>query len=152
MELFPGVSHEHLLRVARRIVGPDEAEDVVQTAYLKAHQAHGTFRAECKPATWLHRITVRCAIDARRKRNRQPEEALPVDHNELRYDDRHRPIDDLIQQAEVRLQALPAKHRDVLRALVLWRTTKATAAALGISTSAVKTRIWRARLALGRST
>ena len=148
MELFPGVSHENLLSMARRIVGPEEAEDVVQTAYLKAFQARDQFRADCKPETWLYQITRRCAIDVLRRRKRRPEEALP--EKDPTYDDEPRLLDGVIREAGERLHTLAPRHREVLQAMVLRETLESTAAMLGISTGAAKSRLYRARLALRR--
>ena len=53
-----------MYRVALRIVGDaDGAEDVVQEACLRALRGIGRFRGQAALATWLHRITVNCAID-----------------------------------------------------------------------------------------
>lgn len=148
MELYPGVDHEQLLGLARRIVGPTEAEDVVQTAYLKAFKRQDTFRAECRPSTWLFQITRRCAIDHLRRRKRRPEEGLPA--KELTYEDEPRLLEGLIREAGERMQALPTIHRDVLQAMLLWGSFESAAAALGISIGATKSRLRRARLALRR--
>jgi RNA polymerase sigma-70 factor (ECF subfamily) len=179
MELFPGVSHEHLLGVARRIVGHEEAEDVVQTAYLKAVKAQESFRGDSKMGTWLHQITHRCAIDALRLRKRRPEEQMtggnerknPRAHLETPMDTRGNPIDsrgrpakrliyevdplhhaEMTQEAVRRIEGLPPLYREALQALLLWKTTEGTAAALGISVCAAKHRIRRGKLALDRRT
>lgn len=55
--------------VARRIVGShDEADDVVQEAFVKAYLALGDFRGESSFFTWLYRITVNLSLNAVRKR------------------------------------------------------------------------------------
>lgn len=146
MELIPGISHEQLLSVARRIVGPDDAEDVVQTAYLKAHRSAGTFRSEARRSTWLYRITTRCAIDVLRRRKRRPEEALPV--APLAYVEHPRVLRDLAAEARRRMAALPAKERKALQAVTVHESYAAAAAALGITTQALKSRLNRARVRL----
>lgn len=67
----------YLYAVAHRVTGngPD-AEDVVQEAWLKAHKQLGGFEERSDVRTWLHRITVNCAIDFIRARR----------HRELAYD------------------------------------------------------------------
>jgi RNA polymerase sigma-70 factor, ECF subfamily len=67
----------YLYAVAHRVTGngPD-AEDVVQDAWLKAHKQLGRFEERSDVRTWLHRITVNCAIDFIRARR----------HRELAYD------------------------------------------------------------------
>jgi len=55
--------------VARRIVGShDEADDVVQEAFVKAYLALGDFRGDSSFFTWLYRIAVNLSLNAVRKR------------------------------------------------------------------------------------
>ncbi len=67
---------EHLprmYRVALRIVGrPDAAEDVVQEACAKVLRTLRSFEGRSRLETWLHRITVNCAIDRLRHERRGP--------------------------------------------------------------------------------
>ena len=52
-----------MLMVARRYVGNEEdAEDVVQTAYLGAFRALNQFEGASQLSTWLHRIVVNTAL------------------------------------------------------------------------------------------
>ena len=58
-------SREHLLAVAARYMGQD-AEDMVQDAFVTAlRHGHG-FRYQAKPSTWLHRIVVNACISHHR--------------------------------------------------------------------------------------
>ena len=53
-----------MYRVALRIVGDEDgAEDVVQETCLRALRGIGGFQGQAALATWLHRITVNCALD-----------------------------------------------------------------------------------------
>lgn len=57
--------------VAFRIVNNrQDAEEVVQDAFMRAFGALGSFRGESRFSTWLCRIVVRCAL-SRRKRVRR---------------------------------------------------------------------------------
>ncbi len=57
--------------VVRRIIGdPDDTEDVVQDALLKAHARRASFRGEAEFPTWLCSIAVRSALDHLRTRKR----------------------------------------------------------------------------------
>lgn len=49
---------------------PDEARDVSQEAFLKAHRHLGTFQGSASFYTWIYRITVNLCIDLRRKAGR----------------------------------------------------------------------------------
>jgi RNA polymerase sigma-70 factor, ECF subfamily len=58
-----------LRALAARLVGhPDEAEDVLQDALLRATRAIGGFRGDAKLETWLYSITARVAVDHLRAR------------------------------------------------------------------------------------
>lgn len=63
-------SQRQLRAVAARYVG-DEAEDVVQDAFLRALRSGDAFRGDSTPLTWLHRIVVNASIDRCRKRHRR---------------------------------------------------------------------------------
>jgi len=62
--------------VAYRLVGPDDAEDVVMQTYLKAWQAIPRFQGRSSMKTWLYRITRNCALDLIRFRGRRRERVL----------------------------------------------------------------------------
>jgi RNA polymerase sigma-70 factor (ECF subfamily) len=69
-----------LYRVALRIVGQHHsAEDIVQEVCVKALEQKDGFRLNgaTQPITWLHRVTVNCAIDRVRRENLE-ERSLPV--------------------------------------------------------------------------
>ena len=63
-------SQRQLRAVAARYVG-DEAEDVVQDAFLNALRWGNAFRGDATPLTWLHRIVVNASIDHCRRRGRR---------------------------------------------------------------------------------
>ncbi len=51
---------------------PDNAADVVQEAFLKAHRHLDGFEGNASFYTWLYRIVMNVAIDHLRKQNRSP--------------------------------------------------------------------------------
>lgn len=58
-----------LLRYARRLLGPgDDAEDVVQDAFVRYHRQ--TDRPD-NPKSWIYRVVHNRAMDVRRKRKRR---------------------------------------------------------------------------------
>jgi RNA polymerase sigma-70 factor (ECF subfamily) len=138
--------------LAYRLTGDeDDARDVVQEAYLRAYRGLRRFRGDAQFSTWLYRITANCAAThlGRRARHRHDEldDTLPVaddrpDHDpQLRAD-----ADDLHGRLQAALGALP----DRLRAVVVLRDVydlphESIAAELGISESAAKVRLHRAR-------
>lgn len=63
-------SRRQLCAVAARYVG-DEAEDVVQDAFLSALRSGNGFRGDSAPLTWISRIVVNASIDRCRRRVRR---------------------------------------------------------------------------------
>ena len=62
------------LSIAIGVVGSrEDAEDVVQEAFLKAYRNLGSFRGQSSFYTWLYRIVFNLAIDLSRKRYRRSE-------------------------------------------------------------------------------
>jgi RNA polymerase sigma-70 factor (ECF subfamily) len=58
-----------IYRLAYRMTGrAEDAEDVVQEAFIRAYRQLGRFEARSNFATWLYRITFNCAIDYMRAR------------------------------------------------------------------------------------
>ena len=68
-----------VFRLAYRVTGnQQDAEDVVQETFYRAWRQLGRFESRSSFATWLHRITVNCALDHVRQRPR---------HVQLAHDD-----------------------------------------------------------------
>lgn len=76
---------DELLAHARRLAGPDHAEDVLQDALLRALRAYPRLRHGEHLRAWLYRITTNVAIDLHRSRRPEvptdsaPEPAAPED-------------------------------------------------------------------------
>ena len=138
--------------LAHRLTGNEEdARDVVQEAYLRAYRGLQSFRGDAQFTTWLYRITANCAAThlGRRTKHRHNEldDSVPVvdphpDHDpQLRAD-----AEDLRIRLRAALDALPPR----LRSVVVLRDVydlphEAIAAELGISETAAKVRLHRAR-------
>jgi len=70
-QLVEGHSRD-VFRLAYRLTGSREnADDVVQEAFLRAYRALHRFDARSRFGTWLHRITVNCAMDHLRRAQRE---------------------------------------------------------------------------------
>jgi RNA polymerase sigma-70 factor (ECF subfamily) len=68
------------LRIARRLVPTHEdAEDVVQDAFLSAMKAIGSFDVTRPFGPWITRIVVNQGITYRRSRARRQDESMPFD-------------------------------------------------------------------------
>ncbi len=63
---------QNLFRLAYRLTGSREnADDVVQEAFLRAYRSLHRFDAKSRFGTWLHRIAVNCAMDHLRRAQRE---------------------------------------------------------------------------------
>jgi RNA polymerase sigma-70 factor (ECF subfamily) len=158
-ELIMRRYNERLYRTARAITRDDrEAEDVMQQAYVNAFANLHQFKGQAQFATWLVRITVNEALARVRRRGRyEPFDEEPSDLNSLltlpSASDPERQafageLRNLLEWAVDRLSG-GAREVFVLRD-VEGLSTADTAAALGVSEDAVKTRLSRARTALRR--
>jgi RNA polymerase sigma-70 factor (ECF subfamily) len=150
-----------MLAVARCMLRVDEdARDAVQEAFISAFKNLDGFTESARLSTWLHRIVVNAALMRLRRKRRKPEES--IDELLPRFDETGSwdetppttPVD-LLERAESRaivrecIGQLPASYRTVLLLRDIEELdTDEAAAALGMSVTAVKTRLHRARQAL----
>ena len=152
----------NVFRIAQHITqNREDAEDVVQDAFLKAYENLAKFQEQSKFYTWLVRIAVNEAL--MRLRRRRPERMVSLDEEvKTEEDSMPREVADwspnpeqLYSQSELRdilsrtIQGLPPSFRTVfvLRD-VEDLSTEETAEALELSIPAVKSRLLRARLQL----
>ena len=75
-EAFDGLVELYAARMynlALRITGsPEDAEDCVQDAFVKAFSGIRGFRGEAAFSTWLYRVAINVAVECARKRARRP--------------------------------------------------------------------------------
>jgi RNA polymerase sigma-70 factor (ECF subfamily) len=152
--------NQRLYRTARSIVkDEDEAEDVMQQAYVNAFQHLDQFAERASFATWLTRIAVHEALARRRRRGRAVEiEAMQSDDGESEVLASRDPdpeaqalTGELRRTLEAALDGLPAMYRTVFMLReVEGLATSETAACLDTSEDVVKTRLRRARSLLQR--
>ncbi len=148
------VRHTYLetYTLAFRLTGDEEdARDVVQESYLRAYRGLRRFRGDAQFSTWLYRITANCASTEVGRRTRHRHDELDdglADANGRGPSGPELAMDNVVlrQRLEAALSELPAR----LRAVVVLRDVydlphEAIAAELGISVSAAKVRLHRAR-------
>ena len=59
---------ERAYRIAWSIVRDrEDAKDCAQDAFIRLHEAAGTFAGQAKFSTWFYRILVNCCLDSRRR-------------------------------------------------------------------------------------
>lgn len=70
-----------VLRLALHLTGSEQdAEDVLQEAFLKAYRYLGNFRFECSFYTWIYRIVTNLCLDhLRRRKTRREDQAVLID-------------------------------------------------------------------------
>ncbi len=154
--------HNRLLfRSARGVLDDDaEAQDVVQETYLRAFASMQSFRADAALGTWLVRIAINIALDARRRKGRavqlddtQDLSAEPArEHLTVFHALADEGPDSAAERSQVRaslahaIDRLPVIYRSVfiLRA-VEEMSVDEVAFSLQVSNAVVKTRYLRAR-------
>jgi RNA polymerase sigma-70 factor, ECF subfamily len=151
-----------VFRIARQITQSDEdAEDVLQEAFLKAYTNLHRFEGQSKFYTWVVRIAVNEALMKLRKR--KSDRSVSLDQElDTGEDTLVREVavwegDPEQQYGQDELKTIlndaVASLKDSFRTVFVLRdieglSTEETAAALEISEAAVKSRLLRARLAL----
>ncbi len=158
---FAELVRQHQDRVFRfilRLVGTrEDAMDLTQETFMKAHQALPGWRPQAQFRTWLFSIAHNATLDFLRRRRRiefvsfvdlpagEEEHALP---DPAQHPDERLAIRQSIELLERTLRALPFEQREIL----LLREVEdmsylEIATALGIAEGTVKARIARARSA-----
>ncbi|MZP29530.1 sigma-70 family RNA polymerase sigma factor [Heliobacterium undosum] len=139
----------------------DDAQDLAQEAFIRAHSALGRFRGDADFGTWLHRITVNTWINLQRSRKKhnfvsldepyemedgqvQRETAAASDNPEALYEEKE--FRQLVRHA---LSELTEEHRAVLVLRdVHGYSYDEVARILDCTLGTVKSRINRARLVM----
>ena len=137
--------------VASRIVGREEAFDVVQDGFLNAYRAIGNFREEAQFSTWLHRIVLNCAYASlRRNPNARNDLEIPVEV----ISDQVTPLEvaenrDLRSALERALQQIKPEFRETFTLVEFGGLDYAAVAeVLEVQVGTIKSRMSRAREAL----
>ncbi|MGB1504364.1 MAG: RNA polymerase sigma factor [Acidimicrobiales bacterium] len=145
------LTHRDAFGLAFRLTGNEEdASDVVQDAYLRAYRSISRFRGDARFSTWLYRIVANCASTFNSRKGRQRTEVLFDDDVVEAHPDRD--PEQAVEATALR-QALDAAIHDLpprLRSVIVLRDVydlphEAIADELGISVSAAKVRLHRAR-------
>ncbi|MFZ0014107.1 MAG: sigma-70 family RNA polymerase sigma factor [Acidimicrobiia bacterium] len=148
---------DEVYTLARRLVGdPHLAADVAQEALIRAWRALPNFRGDARFSTWIYRITVNTSWTHKKRAARH--RATPVDD----YTELAAPIDanhpevvgetiELRGRLRRALDRLPAAQREVvvLKDVYGWSHAE-IAGSMGITVTAAKVRLHRARAKLAR--
>jgi RNA polymerase sigma-70 factor, ECF subfamily len=160
-ETLVGRYERKIFRLAQNITqNKEDAEDVMQEAFLKSYQHLGEFQGNSRFYTWLVRIAVNQALMKLRKR--RPNQVSLDEEVDTGEDTMPREVEDWgpspeerYKQAELGtiLNNTIAELEPPFRIVFQLRdieelSTEETAEALGLSVPAVKSRLLRARLKL----
>jgi len=149
-ELLMRRHNQRVFRVAKAIVSDgDEAEDVMQDAYVRAFASLARFEGRSRFSTWLTSITIHEALARQRHRRTRTDD--DVEHL---MDPARGPVD-IASSAELRplLEAAIARLDDPFRLVFVLRaveqlSVREVAECLDIDEATVKTRYFRARTTL----
>jgi len=153
-------NYEKMYKLAYRLTGNyEDAEDVVQEAWLNAYRSRAQYQGKSSEYTWLFKITLRCAYGFIKKRQKY----LPIEElaarmglNEKEVFSKMKlvtPVEDHILIAEMRetclqmfLQCLPRQQRIAfILKIFLGLPGDDVANIMEISKGAVKVNVHRAR-------
>lgn len=143
-------THADMYTLAYRLTGnAEDAQDVVQEAYLRAFKGLKRFRGDAEFTSWMYRITANCANTHLSRTSKHRHDA--IDETNDVTDERPGPEARLGSTDERQLlnRALQSLSPE-MRAVVVLRDVydlphEAIAAELGISEGAAKVRLHRAR-------
>jgi len=123
LDAFERLVEEHrdvVFRVAARIVGPEEAEDVAQDSFLRAFHRLSSYRDDAPFRVWLLRIVHNTALNAAQRRRPEPSDGVerelvlgtaepppPTPSDELETSERR-------ERMRAKLSGLRPHHRSVL--------------------------------------
>ncbi|MBQ7434651.1 MAG: sigma-70 family RNA polymerase sigma factor [Oscillospiraceae bacterium] len=144
--------------IAQRMTGnAEDAADMTQETFIKAYNSLSSFRGDSKFSVWLYRIANNVCLDFLRSRSRKPTVSLSTeddDGEETQLDiaDESQSPELLLENALTRdavrrgLDSLPPDYRQILLLREIQGLSyEEIAAALGIESGTVKSRIFRAR-------
>jgi RNA polymerase sigma-70 factor, ECF subfamily len=151
-----------LLRIAQSVThNREDSQDAVQEAFLKAYQNLPAFREDSKFSTWLIRITVNQSLMKLRKQRTTKEDSLDEDFQAegdilpVQVTDWAPNPEQLYWASELRAILIKClgELSPILRTVFVLRdieglTIDQTVEVLSVSETAVKARLWRARLQL----
>jgi RNA polymerase sigma-70 factor (ECF subfamily) len=161
-ELWTRHSHTAFKMACRILGNRDDAEDVIQDAWMKAYVHLNTFDGRSKFSTWLTRIAINSALMTLRRKRAHPETSMEIEdggtwrHCEIT--DQTKDVEELYARHEraERLRRAICRLQPTLRNVVEIhqlsdRSVKEVAELAGLSVAATKSRLLRARIVLRRA-
>ncbi|MBX6364576.1 MAG: RNA polymerase sigma factor [Gemmatimonadetes bacterium] len=150
-DAFERLYHRHAARIhtlARRMLGPDEADEATQDAFVRAWSKLASFRGDAAFGTWLHRLALNVILSRRAELARRRQRFASEDDVPEVARSRSTPPEARLD-LETALARLPDGAREVF---VLYDVEgykhEEIAGLLGISVGTSKSQLHRARMLL----
>lgn len=148
---FERLYRRHAARIhslARRMLGPEDADEATQDVFVRAWSKLGTFRGDAAFGTWLYRLAINQLLGARAVRGRERERVVGGDPRLDQRPDRER-HPELAMDFEAAIAQLPdgARRVFVLHDVEGFKHHE-IAELLGVTTGTTKAQLHRARMAL----
>jgi RNA polymerase sigma-70 factor (ECF subfamily) len=161
-QLWERHSNKVFRRVYRITGNPDDAEEVLQEAWMKAYAHLKTFEGRASFSTWITRIAINSALMALRRKRTHPEASMEVYDGEtwrsVDVADQTEDVEELFTKHEIaqRLKRAISRLKPYQRKVVEVHylndgSLKETADLTGISMAATKSRLSRARICLRKA-
>jgi len=150
---------DRLFNTVHRLVdNAEDAQDVVQDAFLNAYQSLGSFKGDAQFFTWLYRIAVNTAISMKRKqrvvyslRGGRSDEGgrEPLDPSEFSRPEHALEKAELERRVQGALNRLSPEHRTVLVLKEIdGQKYETMAEILSVPIGTIRSRLHRARIEL----
>ncbi|AMB87239.1 RNA polymerase subunit sigma [Pseudomonas agarici] len=143
--------------IKRRVMNPDDVEDILQGTFLEALRNEHKFRFDSRPQTWLCGIALNLIRNHFRRQYKQPLHERWEDREEMELSDGvdigaqidgHRQLTRVVRA----IATLPLTMRQVIQvSLEMDGNYQDTAQSLGVPIGTVRSRLSRAREQLKRS-
>lgn len=142
---------ERLIRKAKSMVkDEDDAEDIVQDAFISGYRSIHKFRADSGIYTWLYRIVVNRAKDLLTKKKKNPEK--PITEQEQQFVDERQSYEKKLELSEEssylidKINLLDEIYRQVIELRYFEEMSYAEIAqVLGCNQGTVKSRLFKAK-------
>lgn len=143
-EIWSAFKDELLGFIRSRVSSSEVAEDILQEVFIKVHQHQGQLQDNMKLTSWIYQITRNTIIDYYRKKKIKTSDELSELETSLEEDEPLNP--QFLKCLMPFVQKLPEIYKDALEKTMSGTfSQKEYAEQLGISYSALKSRVQRGR-------
>jgi RNA polymerase sigma-70 factor, ECF subfamily len=142
------MSQGEVWRLAAHLVGPNEADDVTQDAFLRAWGALPSFRVESSGRTWLLSIARRACVDAVRRQSRRRKLGARLHTEFLATGSTSSRVDEVHGLGDIVSRLAPAQREAFVLTQITGCSYAETAELCGVEIGTIRSRVARARAEL----